>query len=93
MPAKQRTQPEGSQQYRARVAIAYPTSAAAIARIQAGEQVPWAERAVREVAAGEVVADIPATSLGWLLEQGIVEPWPARSGEETTEEGLDGEVG
>lgn len=90
MPAKPRPGADEKQQHRALVAIAYPTSEEAIARIQAGEQVPWVERAVREVAAGEVVDDIPAASLGWLLEQGIVEPWPPRNSEVLPEEAVDG---
>lgn len=79
-------------QYRALVGIAYPTSEEAIVRIQAGEKVPWSERAVREVAAGEVVGDIPEASLGWLLDQGHIEP--AGYIEQTeTEEVSDDEVG
>ena len=69
MPAKK---PHAAQ-YRALTGISYPTSADALKRLDAGELVPWEERAIRDVAAGEVVDDIPERSLGWLLDQGYIE--------------------
>ena len=59
--------------YRALTGLSYPTDASVIRRIQAGESVPWEERKAKEVAAGEVVDDIPAVSVPWLLEQGKIE--------------------
>lgn len=59
--------------YRALRGLSYPTSAKVIRRIQAGERVPFEERRAKTVEAGEIVTDIPATSVPWLLERGIIE--------------------
>lgn len=59
--------------YRTRVALSYPTDPAIIARLQAGEQIPLQDRRLRQAEAGEVVGDIPACSIPWLLEQGAIE--------------------
>ena len=60
--------------YRALVALEYPTDTATIRRIRAGEDIPPSQRrGVREVNAGEVIDDVPAVSVPWLLEQGLIE--------------------
>ncbi len=60
--------------YRALIDLAYPTDADIIDRLVAGEDVPWEDRSIKQVGAGELVSDIPTVSLPWLLEQGLVEP-------------------
>jgi len=59
--------------YRALVGISYPTDPDIIQRIQAGEAIPFEERGLKEVPAGVVVDDVPAVSVPWLLEQGLIE--------------------
>lgn len=59
--------------YRALTGLSYPSDAKVIARIEKGEQIPWEERGIKRVEEGEVVTDIPASSVGWLLEQGLIE--------------------
>lgn len=60
--------------YRALKGISYPTDKEIVRRIQAGETIPSEERVpIREVAAGEIVDDIPSVSVPWLLEQGHIE--------------------
>lgn len=59
--------------YRALAPLTYPTNAAAIAAIIAGEEVPWEDRDAKTIEAGAVADDIPAVSIPWLLEQGIIE--------------------
>lgn len=62
-----------SKRYRALTGMSYPTDPKVVARLKRGENVPWEERKAKEVAAGEIVADIPAVSVPWLLEQGHIE--------------------
>lgn len=59
--------------YRALRGLSYPTDPRVIKRIRSGERVPWEERKVKEVEAGEVVDDIPAVSVPHLLANGIIE--------------------
>lgn len=59
--------------YRALVGLSYPTDPAVLARLAAGEDVPLGERRMRHVEAGAVVDDLPATSLPWLLGDGLIE--------------------
>jgi len=59
--------------YKVLVGLAYPTSAAILKRIADGENVPWEDRKVKEVAVGDIVDDIPANSIGWLLAKGYIE--------------------
>lgn len=59
--------------YRALTGISYPTDPEIIKRIQAGESVPFEERGNKEVPAGQVVDDVPAVSVPWLIEQGLIE--------------------
>lgn len=59
--------------YRALVGLAYPTDPAIVARHARGDIREGDRDLNREVAAGTVVDDIPAHSLGWLLEQGLIE--------------------
>lgn len=62
-----------SKRYRAKTGLSYPTNPQVIARLKRGENVPWEERRAKEVAAGEIVTDIPAVSVPWLLEQNLIE--------------------
>jgi hypothetical protein len=59
--------------YRALRGLAYPTDPKIVKRLQAGEDIPWEERGCKEVAAGQVVDDIPSVSLAWLLDAGAIE--------------------
>ena len=59
--------------YRALVGLSYPTDKKILDRIAAGEKLTWKERKNKEVAAGEIVYDIPEISIPWLLEQGKIE--------------------
>jgi len=59
--------------YRALVGISYPTDPEIISRILAGESIPQEERGLKEVLAGAVLDDVPAVSVPWLLEQGLIE--------------------
>lgn len=63
-----------SRRYRVLVGLSYPTDAAVIRRLQAGEAVAWEQRGLRRAEAGAVVSDLPAVSVPWLLEQGLIEP-------------------
>lgn len=54
--------------------LSYPTDAAIIARIQAGENIPLDERGLVHRNAGEIVNDIPACSIPWLLQDGAIAP-------------------
>ena len=56
-----------------KVGLDYPTSPSAIRRILAGEDVPWPERKPRRAEPGDVVADLPPTSIPGLLEGGRIE--------------------
>lgn len=58
--------------YEALVGLTYPTDPKVLERLAAGEDVPWEERGLKEVEAGSLVTDIPAISIGWLLEQGLI---------------------
>jgi len=78
--AKSETTPK---RYRALTGISYPTDPGIVKRIQAGESIPYGERGVKEIPAGQVVDDVPAVSVPWLLEQGLIE---------LIEEVADGEV-
>lgn len=60
-------------QYRALVGLEYPTDPAVIRRIQQGDVRPEDRALNRQVEAGAVVDDIPAVSVSWLLEQGLIE--------------------
>lgn len=62
--------------YRALAPLSYPTDPRIVARLLAGDTVPFAQRRLRHVARGEVVADIPAVSVPWLLEQSLIEEVP-----------------
>jgi len=69
MEARREAQPR----YRVLVPISYPTDPAILARIRQGERVPMAERGMKRIPAGRVVADIPERSIPWLVEQGCIE--------------------
>lgn len=59
--------------YRALNGLSYPTDSSIIQRLLNGEQIPMEERGMVERSAGEILTDIPACSVGWLLEQGEIE--------------------
>lgn len=60
--------------YRVLVGLDYATSPSAIRRIQAGEsKLPFAERRMRRAEVGEVVEDIPTSSIAGLLAKGYIE--------------------
>lgn len=75
--------------YRVLVGLSYPTNAAVIRRLQAGEAVAWEQRGLRRAEAGAVVSDLPAVSVPWLLAQGLIEPADG-AGPTTSAEGADG---
>lgn len=52
--------------------IWYPTDPAIIARLQAGENIPWDARGMVSHVAGEIVDDIPACSIDDLLAEGAI---------------------
>lgn len=55
-------------------ALHWPKDPAIIRRLLAGEQIPMEERGeIRTALQGEIVTDLPAGSVGWLLEQGRIE--------------------
>lgn len=56
-------------------ALHWPKDAAIIERLFAGEQIPMGERGeIRTALQGEIVTDLPPGSVGWLVEQGLIEP-------------------
>ena len=62
-----------AKKYRALTDLYYPTSPAVLKRLAAGEDVPFEERRVKHVAPGRIAADLPETSVAWLLKQGLIE--------------------
>jgi len=62
-----------AKRYKVLIEVDYPTDPKMIERLLAGEVVP-AEEQLREFhAVGEVVSDVPACSVPWLLEAGAIE--------------------
>jgi len=59
--------------YRVKVGLNYPTDPAIDKRLRAGEEIPWEERGLRRVEPGDVVDDLPALSIPWLLRDGLIE--------------------
>lgn len=65
----------------------WPADAAVVTRLLAGESIPMDQRGeIRTALRGEIISDVPAPSVGWLVEQGLMErvvrvPRPVR-GEE-----------
>lgn len=70
--------------WRVRVGLSYPTAPSVLKRLAAGEDVPREQRNEKRAEPGEVVNDLPAHSIPWLVEQGMIEP---------AEEVADGEAG
>ncbi len=63
--------------YRALVDLRYPTDPAIIKRLLDGEDIPDAQLGhVRDVKAGHLADDIPATSVAGLLAKGRIEVVP-----------------
>lgn len=62
-----------ARRFRANVDLSYPTDERVIARLLAGENLPESERTNKDVDRGEIVDDIPACSVPWLLEAGAIE--------------------
>jgi hypothetical protein len=64
--------------YRALTGLTLPANTREAERIrkarEAGAPIPFEERRLVRVEAGEVAEFIPDVSLGWLLEQRLVEP-------------------
>ena len=54
--------------------ILYPADDAQLARLVNGDKVPRAERKMKVARTGDVVDDLPATSVPWLLDRGWIEP-------------------
>ena len=59
--------------YRACVGLTFPTDPEIHARLVAGEDIPWEERKLTRVEPGELTSEIPASSIPWLLDQGLIE--------------------
>lgn len=59
--------------YRVIVGLDYPTSAAILRRLMEGENIPFPERKMRRAEPGEIVSDIPASSVPALIEKGYIE--------------------
>lgn len=71
MPSAKRT---GAPKYRALVELQYPTDERVIARLLKGEQIPMDERGdLYEIGPGAIAEGLPACSVPWLLEQGLIE--------------------
>lgn len=53
----------------------WPADPAVIRRLLAGESIPMDQRGeIRTARQGEIVSDVPAGSVGWLVEQGLIDP-------------------
>lgn len=61
-------------EYRVLNGISYPTDPKIVRRLLAGEHIPWTARHLKRAEPGDVVADLPAASVPWLLEQGHIAP-------------------
>ena len=74
-PRLRRAAPRGEppRRYRALVGLNYPTDAAAIRRILAGEDVPLSERHEHHAEPGEIVTNLPEHSIPSLLAKGRIE--------------------
>lgn len=78
--------------YRALNTIEYPTDPAIIARLRAGENLPYNQRgAIRRLKPGDIADDLPAASIAGLLARGDIEvapePAPDPEPEPEAEEG------
>ena len=70
------------QRYRLNVNLGYQTDPAIVRRHAKGDVRPEDMERLSERVAGEVVDDIPAHSLPWLLEQELVEAVEGADGKE-----------
>lgn len=50
-----------------------PTNAGAIRRVRAGQDVPFSERGMVDLPAGQVTDQLPPSSVGWMLRKGWIE--------------------
>lgn len=62
-----------ARRFRVLVGLNYPTDAAAVRRIMAGEDVPTGARHERRAEPGDIVTDLPASSIPGLLAKGRIE--------------------
>ncbi len=62
-----------AKRYKVLIEVDYPTDPKVIARLLAGEVVPAEEQLRVSHAVGELVSDVPACSVPWLLEAGAIE--------------------
>ncbi len=70
----ERRRAQHGQRYRAVVGLSYPTDPDVVARLLAGENLPYKERGtIKEVEAGDIVDDIPESSIAGLLAKGRIE--------------------
>jgi len=64
----------GAPAYRVLVPLEYPTDPDIVARLVRGDQIPLGERGMVARGPGDLVRDIPACSIPWLIEQELIEP-------------------
>ena len=65
-----------TKRYRVLVELLYPTDPAIIARLQAGENVPWPECGRKRAHVGDIVSDLPAYYIPTALAKGRIEAVP-----------------
>lgn len=75
MPRKRATKTEGGGgTYRALAGLSWPADPAVLRRIYAGEKLSPEERGETiRVEAGKIAHGLPEPSVGWLLEEGLIE--------------------
>lgn len=75
MAATPKPRPSAPARYRALTRLEYPADERVIARLLKGEAIPMDERGdVYIVNPGVIAEGLPACSVPWLLEQGLIEP-------------------
>jgi len=63
----------GKQLYRVKVGLSYPSDKDIIRQIQAGEKIPRGHRKEKRVEPGDLVCDLPESSIPALLAAGKIE--------------------